>query len=233
METAKDGTVTLRYVGSGSAAAGVPAQPETVLAGPDPCYDDANYAFAEESDTHRWYFNRATTDSSITAMQAETAIKRGAYNITHVYNDCGQGWGNTTYGASESYLGNTTRRADMDTGTGNCNARDTYNVRDFGDLPSGILAQTCIWWYPLISEITETDMRFNTDYSWIILPASCSGRYDVEAVATHEWGHVFGQEHVSEASHGNLTMSTNINGACQQSERTLGRGDFLGLVYRY
>jgi hypothetical protein len=121
----------------------------------------------------------------------------------------------------------------MNTGTGSCNARDTYNVRDFGDLPTGVLAQVCYWYILVTNEIVEADMRFNTDYSWIRLPATCSNRWDVEAVATHEWGHVFGQGHVSEAEHGNLTMSTYINGACRQDERTLGRGDFLGLVNRY
>lgn len=81
METANDSTVTLRHVGSGSGAAG-PAAPDALLA-PNPCFDDANVAYEQESDTHRWYYNRASTDSSISATTAETAIRRGAYNITH------------------------------------------------------------------------------------------------------------------------------------------------------
>ena len=32
---------------------------------------------------------------------------------------------------------------------------------------------------------------------------------------------------------GNLTMSTNVNGVCQMAERSLGRGDVLGLGRKY
>jgi hypothetical protein len=63
--------------------------------------------------------------------------------------------------------------------------------------------------------------------------ASCRNRYDLEAVMTHERGHTFGLNHVSESGHGNLTMSTQINGPCQLTERTLGWGDVLGLDNKY
>ena len=50
---------------------------------------------------------------------------------------------------------------------------------------------------------------------------------------THERGHTFGLNHVAETGHGNLTMSPLINGPCQINERTLGRGDVLGLDRKY
>lgn len=232
VETARDGTIHLRFVGPGGS--GDEATEGVTAAGdPDPCFDDANSSFAQESDTHQWRYNHASTDSSVGSLVAEGAIRRGAFNITNAYNNCGQGFGNSQYGASESYNGSTSRRADVDNGTNNCNARDQANVRDFGDLGSGVLALTCTWYVLVSYEIQETDIRFNTDFSWDALPEPCSTEYDVEAVATHEWGHAFGQSHVSESGHGLLTMSTASEGPCQDSERTLGRGDFLGLVNKY
>ena len=99
----------------------------------------------------------------------------------------------------------------------------------FGELPSGILAVTCNWDenYNTIA----SDIKVNKQgVRWTTSPSSrsCRGMYDLEGVMTHERGHTFGMGHVSETGHGNLTMSTNINGACQMTERSLGRGDVLG-----
>jgi predicted Zn-dependent protease len=63
-------------------------------------------------------------------------------------------------------------------------------------------------------------------------PSSCSNRYSIEAVATHEFGHAFGLAHVSETYHPSLTMSTVIR-SCQASESTLGLGDVRGLNALY
>ncbi len=39
--------------------------------------------------------------------------------------------------------------------------------------------------------------------------------------------------YVSESDHRNLTISPIINGPCQAAERSLGRGDVLGLDGKY
>jgi hypothetical protein len=71
-------------------------------------------------------------------------------------------------------------------------------------------------------------MKYNKSvYSWTLSPGgSCSNKYDVQAVGTHERGHTFGMGHVSEADHANLTMSTQTS-ACQM-ERLHDRRVSLG-----
>jgi hypothetical protein len=77
-------------------------------------------------------------------------------------------------------------------------------------------------------------MRLNkSSFLWVAnIGSACSNKFAVEAVSTHEFGHIFGMAHVSEATDGNLTMSPTIY-ACQKSETTLGRGDIDGLETKY
>ena len=55
----------------------------------------------------------------------------------------------------------------------------------------------------------------------------------LESVVTHELGHAYGLDHVSELSHGRLTMSRYIDGTCENQEAKLGLGDMKGLEALY
>lgn len=80
----------------------------------------------------------------------------------------------------------------------------------------------------------SADIRINTAYRWTVTPTSgCSNQWDLQSVLTHEFGHFFGLLHVSESTHGNLVMSTKINGTCQTNERTLGKGDLRAMIVKY
>ena len=101
----------------------------------------------------------------------------------------------------------------------------------FRKLAAGTAARAC-WWY-IGDDIVEADIQINTRERWATSLSRCSGQLMLEAVMTHEAGHVFGMGHVGEARHGRLTMSTYIDGDCNNAEATLGLGDMLGLEKLY
>ena len=114
-------------------------------------------------------------------------------------------------------------------------------VIDAGSLAgSGTLAVACTWSvaHDGKDQITEGDVKFDTaEYNFTLTPkdGTCgyaNVKYDVESVLTHEIGHVFGLSHVSEASYPRMTMST-ATAACDNTARTLGTGDMLGLESMY
>jgi hypothetical protein len=178
--------------------------------------------------TYHWYFNADTTPGELTIAEAEQAIRESTTNITTGYNDCGL---TDAINASHQYEGRTSTGADINA-TGGCNARDGKNVTGFGDLPTGTLAVTCTW-YDGSGSAVESDARINkVEYAWTTNAnsSSCSGRFGLEAVMTHERGHTFGLGHVAPGSP--LTMRPGI-GACDGSTATLGLGDVRGLRQRY
>jgi hypothetical protein len=231
----RDGTVELEHVGDETQAAG--GEREIGAAGgPGECSDDAfnvSPDFRVEGDL-RWYFNPRTTPDELSRKGAVRAIRRGTTAITGARNNCGLG---DPVDKAMSYEGSTKARAQVGSG-GGCNDDDERTVVSFGTLPEHTLAVTCVMkhfvdgsWRTKWSDI----MLDKAHHNWTTRPKgpSCKGRYDVESTVAHERGHTFGLGHVSESGHGNLTMSDTSNGPCQLSERSLGRGDVLGLRKKY
>ena len=117
------------------------------------------------------------------------------------------------------------------TRTGHCGTSDGANTVGFGALPAGVLALTCV--RSIGSRIVETDIRLANQVTWALSLAGCRNDFMLEAVLTHEAGHAFGLGHVGEANHGRLTMSTYIDGTCENQESSLGLGDIRGLEAMY
>ncbi len=182
---------------------------------------------------NRWYVNGRSIPGYLSGIRAVIAMKRGAANISGVRDACGFGDG---VAGRMVYQGNTRTSVDMRTNA-TCTSNDKKSVVGFGDLPSGFTAFACVWsWIqdgP--NRVAQSDIRLNkSDHAWTTkLRRGCRGRYDIESSMTHERGHTFGLGEASESSHGNLTMSSKSNGTCQISERTLGRGDAIGLNNKY
>jgi hypothetical protein len=248
VETALDGTITMKFVGRGvpheladeegtqGAGAETTGLVTAASASDSECtveYRDTQY---HENDVQYWRFNPNSTDSSITGAQAIEAIRRGAYNMTYTYSDCSPNWGNEKYRATASYLGTTTLRSNLSGTT--CGGSDGESTRDFGNLNNTYyLAWTCVFHNTVTREIQSTDMRFDSGNEWDGLDSGCStasNQWDLVAVATHEWGHAFGVWHVGEDGAGKyLTMSPELTGPCITRERTLGRGDWMAWVDLY
>jgi hypothetical protein len=200
-------------------------QPVTSLAPtapPPPCSDKAyNLSGGKWTTTLKWYFRASSTPAGLVRSEARRVIKRSFGNIVNARNDCGRA---DRVSATASYLGTTSAKP-------SCSTRDKRNVVGFKNLAPEVLARTC-WWVSG-GRIIEADIQINKTYSWATSLSGCNFQPMLEAVMTHEVGHAFGMGHVGEKNHGRLTMSTRLDGMCNNQEATLGLGDLLGLEQLY
>jgi hypothetical protein len=206
------------------------ASPTLLTSSPAPC-SDSRYNLINGGpkwkSALRWSYKSSTTPSYLTTTQVVQVLKRAINNITMERNDCGRA---DRVSATSTYLGTTSRNIGV-TKAGACGTADGHNTIGFGALPAGYLALTCV--RSLGSSITETDIRFSNGSTWALALAGCFNDFMLEAVATHELGHAYGLAHVGENNHGRLTMSTFIDGTCENRESTLGLGDMKGLEALY
>lgn len=199
------------------------------LAAPGACSDGAyTTADRKEYGSYEWWIGDGGMPGGLSRTDAMWAFYDAIDNITESYNNCGY---TDQVGAKHNYRAPTSWEADINN-KGQCTARDGLSTWDAGDLKSGVVATTCSWTWPMPgvkNDLREADVRFNThDYDFTNKPtSSCSDKYDIRSVATHEAGHVFGLGHVG-SGHQNLTMYTN-SFTCTKKARTLGKGDVLAL----
>jgi hypothetical protein len=202
--------------------------PTAVTSSPAPCSDSKyNLIGPRWKQTLRWSFKSSTTPSAVTTTAVVQVLKRAFNNITLERNDCAR---IDRVSATWDYLGTTSHAIGV-TKAGACGTSDGANTIGFGVLPAGYLALTCV--RSVGTSITEVDIRLGSGISWALTLGSCFNDYMLEAVATHEIGHAYGLDHVGETNHGRLTMSTFIDGTCENQESTLGLGDMKGLEALY
>jgi hypothetical protein len=212
--------------------------------GPPGCEDNDFTLSTEEGpgeEQIRWYgqmnwrFKASSRPTYLTAEQVESGLREATTNITHGNNNCGIG---DAISATSDYKGTTTNSVNAENGTNSCNENgDGISVVAFGGLAGNAIGLECTWSIEHAGrdEIVESDVRLEAAAPWTVSPGApnCAGSYSIEAVMTHERGHSFGLGHVSEEAHANLTMSTRINGTCNNSEASLGLGDMNGLEALY
>ena len=205
--------------------------PALVTSSPGAC-SDTKYHLIDGSprwtSTLRWSYKSSTTPSYLTTTQVVQVLKRAFNNITLERNNCGR---TDRVSATSSYLGTTSHNIGV-TKAGDCGSSDGASTIGFGALPAGYLALTCVR-YPDGFRIREIDIKLATAYHFALTTGACFNAFMLEAVATHEIGHAYGLDHVGETNHGRLTMSTFIDGTCENQESTLGLGDMKGLEALY
>ena len=218
-----------------AASEGETARTNAARGAPGECADRATTAYSWRVSKYlRYSFNARSTPSELSRSGAADAIRRGGRNIYDTVNRCRMG---DRVPSRLIYEGTTTRSVGISTDL-RCQPTDGKSVVGFGTLPRGYLGWQCTSYdvQDGPDRPTASDIRVNKAlYGWTNRPQSrsCRGRYDLESLITHERGHTFGLGHVNEDDHRNLTMSPYANGYCQSSERTLGRGDVLGLWNKF
>ncbi len=249
VERRRDGIVELDSVGDDSTAvvAGPPGG-----GGPNACDDYSNnqHVWKMENELY-WKANTPSFPGYLDVDRAIDSMRGGGNNVIFGHNDCGVP--DRAPNQFLTYTGATANGGDINAETGKCDGfPDFSSTVGFGNLPlqsdgDRILAYACQYYEPFDigrNDVYESDIRFNKGdgVEWTTRgddDVRCSdgignnNSYGLENVMTHERGHTFGIAHVDEQSSPKLTMSTAINGTCQTSESTLGRGDLrsLSIVY--
>lgn len=245
--TERDGTVVLTGAGS-EAVEPLPELPAIFPEStPRECDDgayrrsawtfsDGTRKFGKWKSIMNWWYNPAGTPADVDRTRGREAVRRAVRNVVTGRNDCGMA---DQVSASQDYQADTTTAPNFAAGEYACAAPDGKNVVGWGKLyREGVLAATCAWAREdgqTYLTIHESDVKISTDFTWYAdRPTVCvDGRYGIEPVMTHEFGHSYGLGHVEEETHPNLTMSTHLNGPCQDAEVTLGKGDVWGLQSLY
>ncbi|MGY3201463.1 matrixin family metalloprotease [Streptomyces sp. TE5632] len=192
---------------------------------------DGTYATKDlkEYGTYNWYIGDGGLPAGMSHNDAIWVFYDALDAITESYNNCG--YSDQVDAHKANYLSKTSYEADINTSS-QCTDRDGLSTWDAGNLKNGVVATACTWSWPtpgVKNDLREADVRFNThDYDFTNkVTSSCSNKYDVRSVGTHEAGHVFGLKDIY-GSHNNLTMfGSSIE--CSTRARTLGKGDVLGL----
>jgi hypothetical protein len=178
--------------------------------------------------TYGWWFSYKTTPAGLNRNAVQRALRRAVANVTASQNNCGLA---DRVSATAAFRGRTAAGPNV-TSSSSCGRPDGKSEVGFGKLASTDLGLTCYW--TRNGHTVEADIKLNkANYSWYTKkPANCAKTWNVETVATHEFGHAFGLNHVSEVTDGVLTMSPLIL-PCQKSETSLGLGDVRGLRSLY
>lgn len=182
--------------------------------------------------SHQFYRGDGAVPAGGTATQFADAMYAAASNITDGRSPCGTDGVDVSF----NYAGATTVESDI-TFDALCLPQgsagdDSVNSVDMGPMSSSYAGYACVRWGSS-GNVTEADIRLNSNKPWTYTPndSVCTtyNRFDVEGVLTHEFGHIYGLQHVGERW---ATMYS-VALSCFKDQRSLGIGDLNGLRALY
>lgn len=188
--------------------------------------------------TDKYYINQSTISqrTNLDAAAAVTNLRDGNYNMTTGQNNCG--WATGVFKAYGAYQGDTTKYANITSdATPSSNFPDGQNTLSFGPfsstaLANGDLAVTAVQSYTASGVVQEADIYFGSNVG---LQNACAfpftgSTYDLQSIATHEWGHAYGLDH--EYTGFDEVMYPTAR-PCPQQRRHLGDGDYAAMKALY
>ncbi|MBL7032503.1 MAG: matrixin family metalloprotease [Nitrospira sp.] len=117
-------------------------------------------------------------------------------------------------------------------GTTTSTAHETYdstNIATFGLLEVGTVAENAYWYNTVTGELLDSDIRFNTYYTWT---TNGSGDYDVQNVGAHEYGHSLCLKDLYNSADSEKTMYGYVSSG-ETKKQTLDQDDIDGITYIY
>lgn len=209
------------------------AAPAERAAAPAACRDRAFKLFGDHAwkKTLAWRYNPAGAARHLPRKGVIRALDRAGKSMAKGRTDCASI--TKRIDASIAYRGTTKARPQIfATSSGaRCGQPDGRNVVGWGRIGGDSIGWTCLWWDGT-GKIIDADILFEPTRQLVLgVPRNCVDSLDLQSLATHEWGHAYGLQHVSQ-SHAALVMPHGV-AVCSLSDRTLGLGDFLGLKKLY
>lgn len=160
-----------------------------------------------------YQINLSTKPKNLSESQVSTAVQSSFGT-----------WTTADSGQIFNYAGTTSVKAAKLDGT---------NAILWKGITSGALAITYVWYYTSTGQLVEADTVFNQNYKWDLINISAgdcggtNGAYDVQNIATHEFGHWIGLDDLYSTVDKDLTMY-GYGETKELKKDSLGLGDISG-----
>lgn len=139
-------------------------------------------------------------------------------------NDAVEAWDEVTADGLFDYAGTTTERwYELD-------EQNTVSWVKF--IPRDYIAIAVMWYDPDTMIIWEFDIIFNTFHNWGIDPVKRDRAFDIQNIATHEFGHPVGLDDLYDEIYSELTMY-GYSSKGETKKCSLEEGDVLGAQSLY